>query len=78
MNLFTKQKYIHRHRTNLWLSKGERQGGYKLGVWDQYIHTTIYKIDKQQGPIPCCIGNYTQQFVITYKGKESEKEYIYN
>ena len=22
-------------------------------------------------------GNYTQYFVITYKGKESEKEYIY-
>ena len=23
----------------------------KLGVWDQEIHTTIYKIDKQQDPI---------------------------
>ena len=22
----------------------------KLGVWDQQIHTNIYKIDKQQGP----------------------------
>ena len=22
-------------------------------------------------------GNYTQYFVVTYKGKESEKEYIY-
>ena len=22
-------------------------------------------------------GNYTQYFVITYKGKESEKEYMY-
>ena len=22
----------------------------KLGAWDEYIHTTIYKIDKQQGP----------------------------
>ena len=22
----------------------------KLGVWDQWIHTTIYKIEKQQGP----------------------------
>ena len=39
------------------------------------MHTTTYKIDKQQ-------GNYTQYFVITYKGKKSEKEYthtyIYN
>ena len=23
-------------------------------------------------------GNYTQYFTVTYKGKESEKEYIYN
>ena len=23
-------------------------------------------------------GNYIQYFIITYKGKESEKEYIYN
>ena len=22
----------------------------KLGVWDKHIHTTIYKIDNQQGP----------------------------
>ena len=31
------------------VTKGER-GRDKLGVWDQQIHTTIYKIDKQQGP----------------------------
>ena len=34
----------------------------------------IYKIDKQQGP---STENYIQYLVITYKGKESEKEYIY-
>lgn len=22
----------------------------KLGVWDEHIHTTIYKVDNQQGP----------------------------
>ena len=26
-----------------------KQGRDKLGVWDEQIHTTIYKIDKQQG-----------------------------
>ena len=36
-------------KTNLWLPKG-KGGGDKLGVWDQQIQTTIYKIDKQQGP----------------------------
>ena len=31
------------------LTKGEKEGGRdKLGVCDQQIHTTMYKIDKQQ------------------------------
>ena len=38
-------------KTDLWLPKVEAGCGRdKLGVWDQQIHTTIYKIDKQQGP----------------------------
>ena len=28
---------------------GEMMGTDKLGVWDWHIHTTIYKIGKQQG-----------------------------
>ena len=47
MNLFTKQKQTHRHRKQTYGYKRERD---KLGVWDQQIQTTIYKIDKQQGP----------------------------
>ena len=38
--------YSQIQKTNLWLPKGKG----KLGIWDQQIHTTIYKIDKQQGP----------------------------
>ena len=49
MKLFTKQKQTHRYRRQLMVTKGER-GGVKLGVWDSNIHTTIYKIDNQQGP----------------------------
>ena len=39
-------------KTNLRLPKGKHGWGGrdKLGVWDEYIHTTIYKIDNQQGP----------------------------
>ena len=48
MNLFTKRRQTHRQR-NLWLPKG-KQGRDQLGVWDQQIQATIYKIDKQQGP----------------------------
>ena len=32
------------------VTRGEKGMRDKLGVWDQQIHTTIYKIDKQQGP----------------------------
>ena len=32
------------------VTKGERRGRDKLGVWDQNIYTTIYKIGNQQGP----------------------------
>ena len=31
-------------------TKGERGKKDKLGVWNEQIYTTIYKIDKQQGP----------------------------
>ena len=32
------------------VTKGERVGRDKLGVWDEQIQATIYKINKQQGP----------------------------
>ena len=58
------------------VTKGERRGDRdKLGVWDEHIHTviykihiTIYKIDNQQGPT-VSTGNSTQYARITYLGK---------
>ena len=51
MNVYAKQKQNHRHRKQAYAyQKGEGWGEDKLGVWDQHIHTTIYKIDNQQGP----------------------------
>ena len=33
------------------VTKGKSgSGGDKLGAWDSHTHTTIYKIDNQQGP----------------------------
>ena len=49
MNLFTKQNRL-RDFENLCLPKGRGGGRDKLGVWDLHRHTTIYKIDNQQGP----------------------------
>ena len=34
----------------LMVTKGENEGRDKLGAWDWQVHTTIYKIDKQQRP----------------------------
>ena len=41
-NLFTKQKQTHRLQKQTY-GYGEPWGGRdKLGVWDEYMHTTIY------------------------------------
>ena len=51
MNLFMKQKHTHRLREQHYSYQGERvQGRDRLGIWDWHVHTTIYKIDNQQGP----------------------------
>ena len=75
MNLFTKQKQTHRHRKQTYGQQRGKLGEDKLGIWDQKIHTTIYKIDKQQGPT--MQTRKLQYLEIMYNGKESEKEYIY-
>ena len=40
------------------------------------MHTTVYKIDTQRGYLYSA-GNSTPYSLITYMGKESEKEWIY-
>ena len=50
MNLFTKQKQTHRKPTYSY--EGERVAGRdRLGVWDLHVHTSVFKIGNQQGPI---------------------------
>ena len=36
--------------SKLMVTKGERGGGDKFGIWDEQIHTTMNKIDDKQGP----------------------------
>ena len=76
INLITKQKQTQRHRKQTCGYLRGKDRGDKFRVWDQQIQTTIYKIDKQQGPtvqhrelhsISCSNLN----------GKEYEKEYIF-
>ena len=72
MNLFTKRS--HRHRKQTYGYQRGKDGRNKLGVWDEQIHSTIYKRDKNKDLL-YSTGNYIQYLVITYKGKEYEKEY---
>ena len=50
MNISMKQKQTHRHREQTCGCQGGGGREDKLGVWDQQIQTTIYKVDKRQGP----------------------------
>ena len=51
MNLFTKQTHRHRKQTQGY-QRGKLGGGRRdrLGLWDWQMQTTVYKMDKQQGP----------------------------
>ena len=49
--------------------------GDKSVIRDQQMHTIIYKINSED--LLYSTGNYIQYLVITYNGKETEKEYIY-
>ena len=41
----------HRHRKQTYgCQRGSGEGRDKLGVWEEQIHITVYKTDKQQGP----------------------------
>ena len=50
------------------------EGKDTLGVRDEHTHTTIFKIINKN--LLDSTGNSTQYSVITYMGKESEKEWI--
>ena len=46
MILIYEQKQIH-IENRLVIIKGERE---RAGVWNEQVHTIIYRMDKQQGP----------------------------
>ena len=58
------------------VNKGQRGERDKLAVWDQQIQTTIYKMDKQQGPT-LQLGGYSQHSVINHGGKNMKRICIY-
>ena len=48
--IYKTEKDLQLLKTNLSLPKGKCWGEHKSGAWDEHTHTTIYKIDNQQGP----------------------------
>ena len=76
MNLLTKQKQTHRHRKQTY---GYQKGKALVGINQEFgnnIYTLQYiKYIRNKGLV-YSPGNYTQNFVIAYMGKESEKVYI--
>ena len=63
-------------KTNLWLPKGKGGGGGINQEFGNNIYTLLY-IKLVNKDLLYSTGNYTQYFLITYKGKKSEKEYVY-
>ena len=77
MNLFTKQKQSHRLREQIYGYQGE---GLRGGIdWEFGIdmYTLLYLKYITNRDLLYSTGNSTQYSIITYMGKESEKEWIY-
>ena len=68
MNLFTKQKWTHRHRKKLTVHQGKKQGR-EFGI-SRYTLPYIKQINNKG--LLYSTGNYIQYLLITYNGKESE------
>ena len=77
MNSFTKQKQPHRHKNQTYgYPKGKMREGINQEFWIN-IHILLYiKQIINKGPL-YSTGDSSQYSVITYMGKESEKEWIY-
>ena len=78
MNLFTKQKQTHTQK--IYGYQRVRLGSRGEGINKEdgiNIYTLLYIKYITNKDLLYSTGNYTQYFVITYKRKESEKEYTH-
>jgi len=50
MNICMQQKQTQTQRTDLWLPRGRWYGREGLGAGNPQMPTSIYRMDKQQGP----------------------------
>ena len=76
MTSYMKQKQTHRYRKQTWLLKGKKglkEINQEFGI---NIYTLLY-IKYITENLLYNTENYTQYFVLTYKGKEFEKDQIH-
>ena len=77
MNLFTKQKQSHRCKKQTYGYQAGKVGegiNWEIGI---DIHTLLYIKQLTKKDLLYSTGNSTQYSVMTYMGKESNKEWIY-
>ena len=74
MNLYTKQKQTDRQRKQTYGYQGGREGGGINSEFGINIYTLLYVKQITNKDLLYSTGNCTQYFVITYKGKKSEKK----
>ena len=60
-------------KTSSWLPEGKGRGRDKLGIWNQQIQSTIYKINRQEGSTIHHRELYSISYNKLYSGKEHEK-----
>ena len=76
MSLLTKLKQSHRHIKETFGYQKGRGGRIYLGFWiNRYGPLYVKQINNKD--LLYSTGNYIQYLIVTYSGKESEKEYIY-
>ena len=57
------------------VTKGKRGGGHGWEVWDWHMNTIVYCMNGI-GDLSYSPGDSTQYSVVSYMGKESEKEWM--
>ena len=77
MNLFTKQNRLTDFKIKLTVTKGEMWRGRINEEFGINIYTLLYIKQITNKELLYSTGNCTQHSIITYTGKESEKEWIY-
>ena len=78
MNVFTKWKQTQRPREPAYGYQEGRMGGRdSQGVWDQHIHSAVFRMDKQQRPTTAQETLLNVMWQPGWEGSLGENGYMY-